>query len=112
MSKRLIKIGIILGIIIICIVNTSYGFTVGELTGDTSKFGDNINNVGGTVIDIISIIGSAAAVICMVILGIKYMAGSLEEKGQYKKSLLPYFIGAIFVFGASVIASMIFNIFN
>ena len=37
------------------------------------------------------------------------MLGSLEERAQYKKSLLPYFIGAIFVFGATTIPTIIYN---
>ena len=37
------------------------------------------------------------------------MMGSAEEKAEYKKTLLPYFIGAFFVFGAGVITTIIFN---
>ena len=38
------------------------------------------------------------------------MLGSTEEKAQYKKSLLPYAIGALILFGASGIAGAIYNI--
>ena len=52
---------------------------------------------------------SVLAVIILIILGIKYMMGSAEEKAEYKKTLLPYFIGALFVFGAGAITTVIFN---
>ena len=50
------------------------------------------------------------SVIVLIVLGIKYMLGSVEEKAEYKKTLLPYVIGATLTFGASSIASVIYNI--
>mgnify|MGYP000776194846 len=38
------------------------------------------------------------------------MLGSTEEKAEYKKSMLPYVIGAVFVFASSAIAGAIYNI--
>ena len=52
---------------------------------------------------------SILAVIILIVLGVKYMMGSAEEKAEYKKTLLPYFIGALFVFGAGAICTVIFN---
>ena len=46
----------------------------------------------------------------LIIIGIKYMFGSVEEKAQYKKILLPYFWGAIMVFGITNIVSIIYDI--
>ena len=40
----------------------------------------------------------AVSVITLVVLGIKYMVGSIEEKEQNTKSMIPYLIGAFFVF--------------
>ena len=37
------------------------------------------------------------------------MMGSAEEKAEYKKTLLPYIIGAAMVFGASVLTGVIYN---
>ena len=55
----------------------------------------------------ISIVGSGVAVIALIILGIKYMMGSVEEKAEYKKTMMPYVIGALMVFGASAIVGFI-----
>ena len=42
-------------------------------------------------------------------LGVKYMMGSTEEKAEYKKSFMPYFIGAVLIFAASNIAKIVYN---
>ena len=36
--------------------------------------------------------------------------GSAEEKAEYKKTMIPYIIGAILVFAASAIASIVMGI--
>lgn len=82
--------------------NTYDGANANVDTSSISKFGQNIVSVVGTV-------GSIGAVVVLIVLGIKYMMGSAEEKAEYKKTLLPYIIGAVFVFAASSIASVIFG---
>ena len=64
-----------------------------------------------SVLQVTGIIASATSIVVLIILGIKYMMGSVEEKATYKKTLFPYFIGAIFVFGASTIANVISELF-
>ena len=39
----------------------------------------------------------AVSVITLVVLGIKYMVGSIEERAEYKKSMIPYLIGAFLI---------------
>ena len=46
----------------------------------------------------------------LLILGIKYMLGSASEKAEYKKSMLPYIIGAFLLFSASIIVNIIASI--
>ena len=49
----------------------------------------------GKVYEIISVVGIIIAAIALAGIGIKYMLGSVEEKAEYKKSMLPYIIGII-----------------
>lgn len=63
-----------------------------------------LDNVGNGLLQILAIVGSGLSLIFLICLGIKYMLGSVEERAQYKKTMLPYLIGAILVFGASSIA--------
>ena len=107
-----IMISIILISIIISIwlpneVNAA--LTIGRLTGDTTGTGD-ISVAGNKIVQIISTIGSILSVIVIIVLGIKYMLGSVEEKASYKKTLLPFIIGAAFIFAASSIASIVYNV--
>lgn len=73
---------------------------------------ERMENIGGQVVTIVSVAGSIIAVVVLVVLGIKYMMGSAEEKAEYKKTLLPYIIGAGFVFAASALAGIIYTFAN
>ena len=59
---------------------------------------DKMSNLGNNIAKIVTTAGSIISVIVLVILGIKYMLGSSEEKAEYKKTLLPYIIGAAFYY--------------
>lgn len=50
-----------------------------------------------------------ASVIIIMVLGVKYMLGSVEEKAEYKKSFMPLIIGIVLVVSATTIAAFIFN---
>lgn len=57
---------------------------------DGGKINDtDVKEFSASLINVIAIVGSAAAIITLIILGIKYMMGSAEEKAEYKKTLLP-----------------------
>ena len=109
--KKVIMSAIII-IAIFCLGVTSYWFSVGDMTGkDPSNDAQNsINNLGQGVIKIISTVGTIISVVFLIILGIKYMTGSVEERANYKKTLLPYVIGASILFAASTLTSIIYNI--
>ena len=77
--------------------------------GDNNITTDKIDTLGNQIITIVSTIGSIASVVVLIVLGIKYMMGSAEEKAEYKKTLLPYIIGAVLIFAASTIAGVVFN---
>lgn len=66
--------------------------------------------IGNSIIGTITVIASIISVIALIVLGIKYMLGSVEERAEYKKVLWPYFIGAIMVFGITNIINLIINL--
>lgn len=109
-SKMIISIILFSIIIFIWLPdNVSIALTLSGLTGNIAGTTE-ISNFGNKIIQIISTIGSILSVIVIIVLGIKYMMGSVEEKAIYKKTLLPFLIGAAFIFAASSIASMVFNV--
>ena len=65
--------------------------------------------VGNNVISIIRVVGILISVGVLMLLGIKYMMGSAEEKAEYKKTFIPYIVGAIILFAAAVFAKSIYD---
>lgn len=73
---------------------------------------DRVKDMGNVIIGTIQIIGTILSVIVLVVLGIKYMVGSVEEKASYKKSMMPYVLGAVMVFAITNLLGIIVNITN
>ena len=80
--------------------------TDGSHSADTTK----LQNLGGTVVSIIQVVGIIVAVVVIMVIGIKYMMGSAEEKAEYKKVMIPYVIGAVLIFAASTIVNVVYQI--
>ena len=70
----------------------------------------NLTGLGSNIISIISVVAMVVAVIVLLILGIKYMIGSASEKAEFKKSMIPYLVGAVIIFGAGAIAQVVVQI--
>lgn len=105
--------------IFLLIVTTSIpviAFDVKEALGDLENYGTVAGNStifeekARTLIGIVQIFGSLCAIICLIILGVKYMMGSVEEKATYKKTLFPYFIGALMVLGITNLLAVIYDV--
>ena len=71
---------------------------------------NEVTDVAGNVISIIQVVGTIIAVITMLILGIKYMAGSVQERAEYKKSMIPYLVGCILLFGIITIINAVYHL--
>lgn len=69
--------------------------------------GERVTNTAGQILTIVRIVGMAVAVIMLTILGIKYVAASPNEKADYKKGMTVYVVGAVLLFGASALLSVI-----
>ena len=83
---------------------------VDNLFNQQSNGTTGITTVGGQIVNMITTIGIIVAVIVLLILGIKYMMGSASEKAEYKKTMIPYLVGAVLIFGASAIAKAVISI--
>ena len=117
MSTKSMKIltTIISAIAIVFVLGTlvfaAGAITPGSLTA-TYEGTSEIQTVGQKIMGIIQTVGVVVAVVILMVLGIKYMMGSAEEKADYKKTMMPYVIGAVLIFGATTIANMIYNFAN
>ena len=89
------------------VISNATDGVVGNLFNSNGTNTAGIQNVGANIVSIITTIGIIVAVIVLLILGIKYMMGSASEKAEYKKTMIPYLIGAVLIFGASAIAKAV-----
>lgn len=75
-------------------------------TNDASDAG-KLQTIGNDIVGVIQVIGTVLSVVVLVVIGIKYMIGSVEERAEYKRTMLPYIIGAVLVFGITNILGII-----
>lgn len=73
---------------------------------------NKITEMGGRIVVIMQTVGIVVAVVILLVLGIKYMIGSAEEKAEYKKTMIPYVVGAILIFAATTIVNVVYQIAN
>ena len=136
-SNKIIKIIIIIISICILLLNfnvESYAITKEEMESDSTINGgtgnssdDPIENPqgykflgtttdtelkqkAGVILGAINVAGVVIAVVTVAVIGIKYMLGSVEEKAEYKKTMIPYIVGIAFIASASAIVKIIASI--
>jgi len=87
------------------------GGIIGEIEKNDGIKAENngISAIGGKIAGILTTIGIVVAVIVLLVLGIKYMVGSAQEKAEYKKTMIPYIIGAVLLLSASGIVRLLFS---
>lgn len=112
MKNKLIVI-IVISFIFLIIANFNFVYA----TIDTSQYEPpSLQNYGSFIkmserlIGTIQYVGIIATVIVIAIIGIKYMLGSIEEKAEYKKTMLPLIVGCAFLMCSSIIVNIISNV--
>lgn len=111
MKKSIKIVSVVLMILAIALISTSVfatEFRPTDVSVDTSNT-DKVQDIGASILGIIRVVGTIVAVGMLIVLGIKYMMGSAEERAEYKKTLFPYFIGAILIFAATNLADMVYG---
>ena len=123
------KISLIVILIMICTIIFPYVTSATEIavTNEIVKVADDLglgdlNQYKGTgedaplflekvntIVSVIETVGVILSVIILIVIGIKYMLGSVEERADYKKTMIPYLIGAFMVFAVSLIPQIIFK---
>lgn len=108
--KYIKKISIVLSIVLIATLITSNVFAgdmsglaqISNPTGVTS-----LTNMSGKIIGVIYTVAIAVSIGMMLIIGIKYMTSSADQKASLKSRAIPYLIGAVLVFGTANILKFI-----
>lgn len=112
--KKTMKILTVLLLAIVLITFTTNVFAAStEINPSTltPTYGDStaMTNKAGQIMGLIRNVAIIASVIIIMVLGVKFMLGSVEEKAEYKKSFMPLIVGIVLVVSATTIASFIFN---
>ena len=114
--KKTMKIVTALLLIVMVVAFTSNVFAAtgtpidpGKIEASYGTDDGGLKDKAGQIMGMIRNVAAIAAVIIIMVLGVKYMLGSVEEKADYKKSFMPLIIGIVLVVAATSIASFIFN---
>lgn len=117
--KKVTKILTIVLLVAIIVMSASNVFAaasniLGEIENSSNTADVDMGTLPTTIGKVIAYIRNAAiiiGVVIIIILGIKYMLGSVEEKAGYQKSFVPLVVGIIVVMAATSIASFLFSLF-
>ncbi len=121
MKKSTLKVLLkVISILLVVITVATVASTVLAASGEgsalnpkdlTPSYGNNddMKNKAGKIMGIIRNVAVIASVIIIMVIGVKYILGSVEEKAEYKKTFMPLIIGIVLVVSATTIASFIFS---
>ena len=76
---------------------------------DTQTGNNGLDDIAAIIASIVRVIGILVSVGTLMVIGIKYMLGSVEEKAQYKQRMTPWIIGAIMVFAMTNIPTILYE---
>lgn len=96
------------------ISNGSYNSKMGTLitategqTPDNNDAETKVTNIVQVIITIIRIVGVCVAIVMILVVAMKYMTAAAGEKAEIKKSAVQYVVGAVVLFGAVGILTII-----
>ena len=73
-------------------------------------YSERLTSMAQRIIGILQLVGTVISVIIILIIGIKYITGSVEERAEYKNTALLYIIGAVLLFCTVTIIRILYNI--
>lgn len=116
MIKKISIFIIILTLIISTVPITSYASIFDSVIDPNSynpgtpEQSEELTKISNTILGVVYYIGVFLSVGILMVIGIKYMTGSVSEKAQYKETMIPYLIGAVLLFGGINILKIIYDL--
>ena len=108
--KKIVKIIVLISIILFAFQLYSFAYNPIDYTPPGITGADKVVDIAKPIINIISVIGIVVAVITLIVIGLKYMMGSVQEKAEYKKTLIPYVIGVTLLVSITQILKIIIEL--
>ncbi len=112
MKKKKLIIFMLVLIIMMLGISNVYAIDPDTYKPNEISNGGKLATMGNKIIGGIQYMGSITSVAVLVVIGIKYIIGSTEERAEYKETMFPYVIGALMVFAITRVLSIIENIFS
>lgn len=82
----------------------------GTISGDGVKdAAPKVKKIIGTILSLVRTASAGVAIVMIIVLACKYIIASAGDRADIKKSSVSYVIGAIILFSASVLVSIIKN---
>ena len=104
MKKNILSVLLITIAIILSVASSAFA-----LSGITVSSTTALNDIGGKIIGLVQAVGTIVAVVMIIVVGIKYLTSSPEGKAQYKGTMVAYVVGAVLIFAAVNIVSIVAN---
>ena len=79
----------------------------GKISDGMDSAKTSAQKILSSVLNIIRLVGASVAVIILIVLACKYILASAGDRADIKKYAINYVVGALILFGASGIASLI-----
>ena len=113
-TVKIISTILLVTMLLATIASTVYaadaGATLDKINGQSEVNDAQLVSIGNKVVNIIQVVGIVIAVVILLVIGIKYMIGSASEKAEYKKTMIPYIVGAILIFAGTSIVKVIYSV--
>lgn len=109
MIFRIVFITLVLGIIFSIGYSSEATFNPGKYyPGTVSKpEAEAVFTIGEKAFGVLKNLATVIAVVTIGIIGLRYMFGSVDQKAEYKSTMMPWFIGAIMVVMITTIIDII-----
>ena len=76
------------------------------ITGPSSSGASSLYKAN-IILGIFQALGAGVAMVALLVLAIRYMYSSPDEKAEVKKKLIPYIMGGVMVFGATSLVKIV-----
>lgn len=110
MLKKISKFILILMIFMILFNYDVFAVSASDLKPSYTAHSSSFVRIGRELLGWIRNIAAIVLVILLAFFGLKFMMGSVDQKAEYKKSLMPLIIGTFVVLGATTITNIVWNI--
>lgn len=109
---KMLIVGLVIIILMFFICNQIYAIDPTEFKpkDPTQIESQDVLDIVGVILGTLRNASAVVAVIAIMIMGVKYILGSVEEKANYKETMFPYIIGCIMAVAGTTLVSFLYTI--